>query len=657
MSEKLTIRIGAETADAQADIKRLQAEIAGFNAEKLQAQFKGSTEAARAAGEAIKRLQVDLAGFKATALRDKLGQDAKDSARIVKEAVSSISSELIEGLRVDGDIANILGKQISELSVSTLVLGGATAGITAAAAGLIALTAQAATQARQIQLSADALGIGTQQLQLYSRASEAAGVSSDALTDAFAKFKEQTGGNAEAFDAFLRSLEAIEDPARRLAVAQGRLGELSDDARKAILALTEQGGELRREILASGLVMSEFEVRDLAKVERRFESLTIKVEGFAKRALLASIDAFAEFGVALGEGSEGLARMESAQKAAEEAAKRAAGAIKNQAAAVNELRIAIDNANEAGIRAELSRKIDDIVKGVSAGAPRALKPGEARAVIEARKAQDETFKEGIAQARIFAQNRKLIEDLINPPESSSGGKKGPDRAAAREQAAEGLQKMLNEARRDAVINLKDIDALRFATDGYTKSLQAEIEKFQGFIVLSEGQAKQFAELTKIGHEAARSLNDVFYESANLQLQWLGTFADAEILAIKGKAKVEREAEDERYAATQKQIKDQLKANEVLATDDTARANQKLANQQTLNKLLEAEQQRHTAAMAAIDRNETVQVETATPGSVRNKLGGGTSDELRWLSTWYPHMTDFAEAAFPNRLCSQALPHF
>src|SRR5689334_959863 len=108
MADELKFRVTGDTGDAVTEVKRLQAEIASFNAAKLKAEFNGAKEEAKAAGDAIKKLQVDLAGLKATALRDKHVPDAQNSSRIMKEAFETGASEIIESWGVDGDIANEL---------------------------------------------------------------------------------------------------------------------------------------------------------------------------------------------------------------------------------------------------------------------------------------------------------------------------------------------------------------------------------------------------------------------------------------------------------------------------------------------------------------------------------------------------------------------
>lgn len=391
---KVSVAVELTTGDAKAQVAGLRKEFASLGPES-EASFK------------------------------KLSQSSSDAAKVAKESIPTISSELIESLGVDGDIANVFGENIAKMRASTLILGGAVAGVVAGAGALVALTLKLGAAGRELQLSSEAIGLSVEKLQLYARASESAGASAETLTGVFTKFRQETGGNEQAFDSFLKSLEAVKSPAERLAIAQARLGELSDDARRAILALTEQNGELRKSILESGVVLSEVEARELADIDRRFGQLTLKAEGFLKRGVLATIDGLAEFGVALGEGSEGLKRLAEGHAKAEAEARK-------QKQAVDELRVALNEANETAIKGGIRKRVDSLVETLSARSDRSLTAAEAKRVFQSQVNADPTLNEAIKRARIFEQNRKLLEDLVNPSSKSGGG--GGGRSAASELA-------------------------------------------------------------------------------------------------------------------------------------------------------------------------------------------------------------------------------
>lgn len=430
---KVSVAVELTTGDAKAQVGGLRKEIATLGPES-EASFK------------------------------KLSQSSSDAAKIAKESVSTISSELIESLGVDGDIANVFGENIAKMRASTLILGGAVAGVVAGAGALVALTLKLGSAGRELQLNSEAIGLSVEKLQLYARASEAAGASAETLTGVFTKFRQETGGNEQAFDSFLKSLEAVQNPIERLSVAQGKLGELSDDARRSILALTEQNGELRKSILESGVVLSEVEARELAKVDKRFNELTLKVEGFLKRGLLVTIDSFAEFGVALGEGADGLKRLADAHANAEAEARK-------QKQTVDELREALNQANESAIKTGLKKRVDDIVELVSARASRALTSAETRAVVNSQLKADPTLKEAAEAARIYAQNRKAIEDALLPSTSSSGrGGRGRSAVAKGQTEEEQLVKRLTDLNKELAI-FRDLSGKEFQLRLQVQGLQ------------------------------------------------------------------------------------------------------------------------------------------------------------------------------------------
>ena len=375
VSRSVKVNVQLTTGDAKAEARQLASEIEG--------------------------------GFK------KVGKSASDSAKIARESDSTVSSELIESLGVDGDIANVFGENIAKMRASTLVLGGVVAGVVAGAGALVALTLKLGSAGRELQLSSEALGLSVEKLQLYARASESAGASTDTLTGVFTKFRQETGGNEQAFDSFLKSLEAVQNPIERLSVAQGKLGELSDDARRSILALTEQNGELRKSLEASGLILSSVEARELAKIDRRFEQVSIKAEGFAKRALLATIDGLAEFGVALGEGSDGLQRLNAEQAQAEKAANQAANALATETEALAKL------SAQARI-GRINKEVSDTLANIALNAKSAKEAvGQYQNLLKT----SSVFAGNAADKKRIEENQKALDDLLNP-KTKSGGRGG-----------------------------------------------------------------------------------------------------------------------------------------------------------------------------------------------------------------------------------------
>lgn len=145
-NENLTLRIGADTKDAQIELKQLQAAILQVRADKLGAEFVGDKQAADAFRQSLRALNVTLADLKAEKAFDALGQGVEKNSKIAKEALTTLSSEVIESWGVDGDIANELGRMFTDLPKGAIAAGVAIVGafvVTAAAiAGVVAVASQ-----------------------------------------------------------------------------------------------------------------------------------------------------------------------------------------------------------------------------------------------------------------------------------------------------------------------------------------------------------------------------------------------------------------------------------------------------------------------------------------------------------------------------------
>lgn len=531
-------------------------------------EFKITADADQATAE-LDRMRDSLAnaGRGVPNLFNNLRQGARDALRdfggfsdIAKRATDSIT-DLAGGSGAAGRGLQSLGS----------AAGAAGAGVglvvTAAAAGtaaLVGFTIAQAALARELELSSSVTGLGVRQLQVYERAAATAGASSSALTSAFAQFREETGRNARSFDGLLRSLESIQSPAERLAIAQANIGKLSEDTSRAIIALTDNQGALRKEIEASGLVLSEFETRELAKIQQRFDALKIQLEGSFKRTMLDTIDTLSEIGVALGEGSEGVDRLRAAETAAENAARGLNDALSGQSGAINELKIALDSLNEKSIQGAVERRIEGLIESLSLAAKRALTKDEAAKVFKEQLDLDPLLKQGVELGRIFEANRKLFQDLLKPPGEKKVGEDSPARERLKQLEAQlreeqrlfgANQTALNRRFEQRLIDEKAFtDQLNAIADARLKGILLRLEKERAVVVganfkpevkqteiqriaNAEADARRQAasETQRNNDESARRIRQSEQELAQLQLQLIQANGQARIEAIRDAA--------------------------------------------------------------------------------------------------------------------------
>ena len=195
----------------------------------------------------------------------------------------------------------------------TLVAGAAAAGLVAGAIGLIKSRIGDARELRNfaqiamvsttfLQENAIALrrtgaeqddfidGLREMQLRLSEAAALGSGPAVDALKLVGLSLSDITGLDApEQFDLIRKRIASIEDPARRLFVAEELLGG-SSERLQGFLALTaEQLAEYRREAHETGQVLSEDTVADLLAAGEAWDKFSGRLSGFLNQVLVAMI--------------------------------------------------------------------------------------------------------------------------------------------------------------------------------------------------------------------------------------------------------------------------------------------------------------------------------------------------------------------------------
>ena len=204
-------------------------------------------------------------------------------------------------------------KKIVSGLTPTLIAGAAAAGLVAGAIGLIRSRVGQARELRNfaqiaqvsttfLQENAIALrrtgaeqedfidGLREMQLRLAEAAALGSGPAVDALQFVGLTLEDIIGLKApERFDLIRKRIAAIEDPARRLFVAEELLGG-SSERLQGFLALTaEQLAEYRREAHETGQVLSEDTVADLLAAGEAWDKFSGRLSGFLNQVLAAMI--------------------------------------------------------------------------------------------------------------------------------------------------------------------------------------------------------------------------------------------------------------------------------------------------------------------------------------------------------------------------------
>lgn len=416
---------------------------------------------------------VDAKGKQAAQSLDRSAASASSAARkikqsnsIIKESVESMSSEIIESFGVDGDVANMLANEMVKLKVSTLVAGGAIAGLVV---GVGVLTVAMAGSAAEIRTVSQLTGLSTDQVQKYQTAATAAGVATDVFTNAIRELKdrakEATKGNTEiaqsfqalgvnasdaarnaapAFEKLLDVLETVPDAQTRITIAQRVLGDVNDSTLAGILALTDAHGALRDRVNEVSVALDKQSVDELAQLDRDWDLFKANLDVFAKKVGLGTVNTLEWIGLALAGETDKMNQAGSAtgsfsqqQGQAAAATNATTGAIQNQTGAI------------AGLTAELANvRISTANNAVSAEIAKiavyAKNTKEAIAIFKLASENPELAK-SIADQKRFAENQKALNDLINPPSKPRGGGRAKSAAVSE---LDQLKKQLADVSRD-----------------------------------------------------------------------------------------------------------------------------------------------------------------------------------------------------------------
>lgn len=293
MANELQFRITADAGQARIEMARLRELVAReTNQIRRDTSNLGSTANLNLAPLASEFSFLRSRGVAEIGLLNRAIEGiGKDGRAVVKETVESLSSEIIEGFGIDGDIANVFGKQITGLPPQVIAVGAA---LTAAAiavgvfeAAAIAATLETAKLAKELDNLSRQTGLSTETIQRFKALSKLTDIKVDVPLDAFTKFREllaETGKEGAETRAQLRSLgvdaqAAATNPEAAFqkllgAVASNKTGatevalayKLAGDAGRDLVRIAEQNA---REAAEFGQTLTREQVTALAAVEEQ----------------------------------------------------------------------------------------------------------------------------------------------------------------------------------------------------------------------------------------------------------------------------------------------------------------------------------------------------------------------------------------------------
>lgn len=275
----LIFRLDADTKPAQQDL----------------AAFKSFTD----------KLTQDV-GKKAATNLDQVGKSSKASAKIVKESIETISSDIIGSFGVSGDIAGKLSGQISGLSGAALIAGGAFVGFTAILAGtaaaLFSLAKSTANTLTDIGDLSEKTQISVETLSALKPTLEQNGASLDkfggAIEELQQKIVKARNGNKELGDGFKKlgvdvqqgvepalkqivvRYNELPEGAERTAFATNVFGSAGEDL---VLTLNSLNGSLdahTEKMRELGLVVTPEAVKQAKAFDDQMKSLDRQFESF-----------------------------------------------------------------------------------------------------------------------------------------------------------------------------------------------------------------------------------------------------------------------------------------------------------------------------------------------------------------------------------------
>jgi len=384
------------------------------------------------------------------------------------------------------------------------VAGGA--GLAAGAVAGLAVTLGTATlalakQAEEIKLTSAVTGLNIQQLQTYQNAAKVTGNSINVLTDGVLQYRERAkealNGNFElsrsftklgvdlktavnnpsaSFDALLDQLQALPNDVQRVNAIQQIFGETNRELTSIIIALTENQGELRKELQATGTAMNDQAVNDLAKLNREYELLKLRAENLGKRALVDLFNSFRDvirvnnentsalkegrivtaiFGQTVGEWVGEYSKAPSQINAT-------TTAIQQQAGAVADLNAEIRQVNFKGIQDSIKTRLDQTIQGL-AQAGKQLNAQQAKDLIAFNFTADPQFAENVTLEQQRRKNEKLLNDALFPSEEKKPARRvgggGSGRAKELTELQQ-LQKQVSEINKD-LLGFRNVTSAEF----------------------------------------------------------------------------------------------------------------------------------------------------------------------------------------------------
>lgn len=399
------------------------------------------------------------------------GRAVADFGQVRREVFRELQSEVLEEIIGDGSIANTLvnafhrmregaaaqaavnqtaasssrafAASLGQVSGAALGAAGAVAGV---AVGVSALTLVLARQAAELESSSQLIGVNVEQLQRLRTTAELAGSSSDALTNAVKSLGERArevqrgnldiaesfaaiGVNASdalrnpttALEALLRALEQIPDPLTRVAAAERLLGNVSDETARALIALTNNQGELRRELANTAVVMDNETAASLAKLNRDFDQLTNTISVKFKQALVGTVNFFRETNqewqqLSLNEEAVafGLDKVTVAQQRNATAMQQGAQATNQQTTALAQL---VNQLTAAQAIESAGKVFNETIQAI---AVRARNSAEAVKLFKQTLALDDDFNKANSDTQRYADNLKAINEANSPAKITAG---------------------------------------------------------------------------------------------------------------------------------------------------------------------------------------------------------------------------------------------
>ena len=461
--------------DSKAKISEVRADLG--NAEKQVNSLKSNL------GSAISGLR-DKVGSTFSGLKDTLGKaGGGDFLKNLLPSAGAVAGQLGG---VEAGLAGIAG--------GAGLAAGAVAGLVFT---LGTATLALAKQAEEIKLTSAVTGLNIQQLQTYQNAAKVTGNSLNVLTDGVLQYRERAkealNGNFElsrsftklgvdlktavnnpstSFDALLDQLQALPNDVQRVNAIQQIFGETNRELTSIIIALTENQGELRKELQATGTAMNDQAVNDLAKLNREYELLKLKVENVAKGALVNFynssrdvIRAQNETSAALREGrivtavfGQTVGEWVGEYSKAPSQINATTSAIQQQAGAVADLNAEIRQVNFKGIQDSIKTRLDQTIQGL-AQAGKQLTAQQAKDLIAFNFTADPQFAQNVTLEQQRRKNEKLLNDTLFPSEEKKKKATGGSRAKELTELQQ-LQKQVSEINKD-LLGFRNVTSAEF----------------------------------------------------------------------------------------------------------------------------------------------------------------------------------------------------